>query len=310
MRQELEDRRQVLFFQVRQAYYDYYLLAREIAVTRENTELLRGLEEVVRRSYSAGGADYSGLLQTQVELGRLEDRLASLEDRRAVAVAELNRALGRPVSESLPEPAELPEDTLDLSREQALELVESSSPALQRLRSLLSQAETNLKLARRADWPELMVGLDYTVVGEPLEAGMTDAGRDPLMAVFAMNLPLWRGKYRAAEQQAASRHGEAAAEREQMALELRSRLVEAFQRLRDSRRKIVLYREGLVPRAEQALGATSRSFSGGTAGYGDQIEAQRTLLELELELERAQVERAGSIALIRMLLGGEQPGVQ
>ena len=47
-RQELEAARLKLFYQVEQAYYEYYYLGRAIAVTKENIKLMGYLEQVAR----------------------------------------------------------------------------------------------------------------------------------------------------------------------------------------------------------------------------------------------------------------------
>jgi outer membrane protein TolC len=77
-------------------------------------------------------------------------------------------------------------------------------------------------------------------------------------------------------------------------------------------RKIDLYGDSLVPKAEQSVAASQRAFSAGQADFFDLIEAQRTLLEFQLSYERALADRAQRLAEIEMLIGQEvehlQPG--
>ncbi|MCB9915103.1 MAG: TolC family protein [Planctomycetes bacterium] len=74
------------------AYHEYAFLGRELALRAELLyELLRGLEPVVT-SRVRTGARQEDLLRLQVELGRLEDELRSLERRRPALSARLAAA--------------------------------------------------------------------------------------------------------------------------------------------------------------------------------------------------------------------------
>ena len=64
-----------LFYDVKNSFYEYAYLAQAIQITREDVALLKYLESVARARYSAGATPYSDVLKTQVQLGRLEDRL-------------------------------------------------------------------------------------------------------------------------------------------------------------------------------------------------------------------------------------------
>jgi outer membrane protein TolC len=123
------------------------------------------------------------------------------------------------------------------------------------------------------------------------------------MASLSLNLPLWIGRYRAAEREARARLRASARRREDKANQLLTDLKFAVFHFRSAERKADLYGNSLIPKAEQALAASQRAFAGGEADFFDLIEAQRTLLEFQLAHERALADRAQRLAEIEMLVG-------
>ena len=64
-----------------------------------------------------------------------------------------------------------------------------------------------------------------------------------------------------------------------------------------------LYRDGLVPKAEQALNTSYTAYQAAEADFLYVLDAQRELLAFELELERARSNLATRRAEIEMVIG-------
>jgi outer membrane protein TolC len=73
----------------------------------------------------------------------------------------------------------------------------------------------------------------------------------------------------------------------------------------DAARKLNLFRDTLVPKAEQALKTAQRAFSSEKASYLDMIDTERQLLEFRLMEERALVDRNIRLAELEKLCGRE-----
>ncbi len=83
-------------------------------------------------------------------------------------------------------------------------------------------------------------------------------------------------------------------------------------KLRDAERRIDLYKNGLIPKAQQALQVSLQDLETGLGRYSDVIDAQRMLLEFELAYERAEVDKAQRLAEVERLVGRflEEPPVE
>ena len=74
--------------------------------------------------------------------------------------------------------------------------------------------------------------------------------------------------------------------------------------LADAERRIVLYRDSLLPRAELALEQTIGSYRAGDAPFLDLIASERTRLELSVSYWRACRDAHQARARILALIGG------
>jgi len=142
-----------------------------------------------------------------------------------------------------------------------------------------------------------------------MNPGVVDSGKDPVMAMLTVDLPLWYRKHRAEKREADARVQAALRSRSDHENALMADLRLALYRFRDGERRVELYGRELIPRATESLGVTKQAYAAGKADFQDLVEAQRTLLEFGLSYERALVDRAVRLAELEMLAGEDAPGV-
>jgi outer membrane protein TolC len=308
IRQEYERTKLALFYRVKKSYHDYWYLSQAIAVTKEHLLLVKNLEGVARARFKAGATEHNSVNQAQVELGKLDDRLRSLESLRQPIAARLNAALNRPSKAALPWPTSLPPANAEFSDDDARQWLIENSPDLRRLGHLVMKEDANVQLAKKNYFPDVTLGIDYIDTDDAIDPTMTDSGKDPVMAMVSVNLPLWYGKYRAAEQEATYRRTAAAKEKDDAENRLESDLSLALYHLRDAERKVDLYGNTLVPKARQSLKVAQQGFEAGNTSFIALIDAQRLLLEFQLAHHKALADRGVRVSEIEMLTGKETEG--
>jgi outer membrane protein TolC len=291
-----------VFYELKHAYYEYYYLAQSIAVARENIELLKHLESVARTRYKTASGSHPDVIRAQVELGKLEDRLNSLRDLRDPIVARLNAALNRPVDAALPSPGSFDPSAVSADDQELLLSVERLNPKLRALSYEAMQHQKSAELARKKYSPDITFGLNYIDVDRSDRAArFGDNGRDAVAAMISLNIPIWHNTYSAAESEAKLRRHAAMRQRVDTTNKLKSELKMALYQLRDAKRKLDLYGNALLPKAEESLKVTEQSFRTGDGSFLDLIDAQRTYLEFELAKERALVDHEQAVASIEMI---------
>ncbi len=344
-RQVYEAEKLALFHAVQDAYYELYYLGRALDVVEENLRLVKHLETVARTRYKTAAASHPDVIRAQVELGKLEDRLAALTDLRTPLVAKLNAALNGPSHQDVPFPDSIPEAQITATDDEMLQWLAEANPDLCSLDHEAEKTRLAIDLARQDYYPDFTLGVDYTDVGSPPRSnpqGLSnpaalrsvsrlgggtgdlidlysigrsfqpgqrpnDAGQDIWMVSLSMTLPIWHGKYAAGQREARARHLAAIAARRQRHNDLVVDLQQILYRYRDAERKIDLYGATLLPKARQSLRSTEASFRTGQSGFLDLIDAERTLLEFELSYERALTNRAQRLAQLEKIVGRSLP---
>lgn len=280
------------------AYADYYYLGRRIEITRENLTLIETIESSVRTRYAAGAVSYSDVVRAQVALGRMENELQSVLDMRQVSAGRLNSLLGRPLNAPLDPPDELAESVELPEYDMLREYLREANPEIIELERRREAGETALSLAGKAYYPDIMLGVEY------MDMRGSDMMMDEdLMLMVGVTLPIWRGKYRAGEEEAHSRIRSIDKRIEDRTLSLESGLESALFGFRDARRRIELYGDFLLPKAEEALEVTTTAYQAGDVSFQDLLDAWRVLLEFRLALENANTEELKAIAEIEVTTG-------
>ncbi|SMC22327.1 Outer membrane protein TolC [Desulfacinum hydrothermale DSM 13146] len=292
-----------LFEKVKKAYYEYAYLRRAVAVTEENVRLLKHLERAVQTRYAVSLTPYGVLVRLQTELARLEDRLKTLRDLRNPISAALNAALNRSADAPLPWPDPVRLEPLAAKDEEILTWLLEGNPELKALSHRVDKEKAATELARQNYYPDVTVRVEAVDTGQALNPATPDSGKDPVAVGVSLNLPIWWEKYDAGVREARSRRRAAEGSLKEKQNQLSAQLAMVLYNLRDAERRVDLYKNGLIPKAQQALQVSLQDFEADLAGYLDVIDAQRTLLEFELAYERAEADRAQRLAEVERLVG-------
>lgn len=302
-RASLEVARLELDHRVRLAWYEYAWALRALEINRGSQELLSHWEGVARVRMETGLGSHADVIRAQVELGKMEDRVDSLSDLRRPLRAELNAALHRDADAELPLPSfPLPEPP-EFDGEHLEEALASANPMVHVLDKRIETSRLRGELAATLAYPDFVVGADYTFIGSARSSGVAGSGDDAFALTLGVDLPLWQSKYDAAEREAEARTRAAHMDRAEALNHLGAELQRALYGYRDANRRLLLYRDSLVPKGEESLRALDSGYRAGDQGFLDLIDAERILLEFQLQAARAETDRAKELANLERLTG-------
>lgn len=292
-----------LIYKIKKAYYDYYLLGRQLAITKDNYQLLEFWESIIRAKYKVALSEHHDLINAQVELGKLEDQLISLENQLAPKADVLRSLLNLPSDFEIPIP-----DSIDLKErifdeDSVKSEVIASNPDLEAIRHMIDKENSSVNLAGKSSWPNFTFGVDYIQTGAALDPSMKESGKDPWMVNVGMTLPIWFGKNKAKNNEAKAQLMQTEYLHENYKNELTSYISQVLFEYHDALRKIKLYRDGLIPKSEQSLNVTFKAYQTGATDFLNVLNTQRQLLDLQLKFYQAVVIASGKLAEIQMLTG-------
>ncbi len=301
---KVQDTRLRLVRDIKNAYFEYAYLAQAIHITDANLSLLKRLEPVAQRKVAAGGSQ-EGLLRLQVEIGKVENDLETLTKLRPAVSARLSAAIDRREREPLPWPSAVEPTVGERSVEKLLQELVAKNPTLESLRQQILSTQSRKELADLDGWPDITVGADYLETGSAVIPNTRGSGDDPYGFTVMFNVPIWREKYSAAVREAERQEASTRATLRNRHNQLRSDLELACYRLDDAARQIRLYRDTLLPRAQQSFEVTEEAYRAGKSTLFDVIETEQVLLAFQRSLWRAISNHEQSLAEIEVLCGGE-----
>lgn len=294
--QKYQAARLALFREVKEGFYEFTYLAGAIDIAKENLELMRHFEEVAQTKHMTTEASHPDVIRAQVEIAKIEDVLRGLNQLREPTASRLRTALTLPADTNLPWPKTGEFNAIEVDYERLVNTLRQKNPELASLNYEAMAAGSKIALAEKNFYPDIGVGVNW-------ENMDSRGGRDGVAIVFQMNLPLWRDSYSAGERQAQAQ--KASIEQQKIETEnvLLTKAAQSLYEYRDSIRKIRLYRDTLIPKGRELLQASEAAYREGTIDFLSLIDAQRTLLDYHLSLQRAIADNQQKLAELAMLAG-------
>ena len=265
-------------------YDEYYLASREVLINAQHVALLEELQHVATARYEVGEAAQQDPIQAEVERSHAAHRGLLLATRERVAAEQIQTLLHRDPDAPLPPPPSelaLPPDPpaeTDALVTDALSARPDVAAASARVRA----GESRVDLARRDFFPDftLQAAYDRTWQEEELQ---------PFVGI-QVELPLQVARRRAALAQARAELAGAQSERDALVDEARLGVRSSVLRAEESRHVLHLIETEQLPAARDQVEAARTGFETGRSEFFSLIEAQRTLLRVELDREEARTD--------------------
>jgi outer membrane protein TolC len=267
----------------RVAYFDYYLVVRELELNAANEAAMREFHRTARSKYESNLVTQQDVLQAEVELAKLESRRIELEQNHRVTVARINTLLHRLPDHWLPAPPALVANADGVpTAEQLRETAVGQRPELAAQASRIAAEQAAVALACKEFYP------DFEFMGR-YDQFWTDVEQRPQIGMN-VNVPLNQSRRKAAAREAMFRLSRMQAEYQQQVDDVRHDVETGLARLEGSRRTVRLYAERILPAARANVESANSGYIAGTIDFLRLIEAQRESIELEEKHQAAIAE--------------------
>ncbi len=189
--------KQSLAFQTKQAFYRWYQLDRQIIILQRQYDWLQQLKEISTNRLESGTGNLADVLKVELEESKIEQQIAILEEQKALPLTDLQQLM-QSVETPTPKSDSLPLADWEALWSDSLLLDDPGFEVLQ-ARQLLSQQEQQVN--RLAAKPDFALGLDYILVGRRSDADPEHNGRDIIQLRASVQLPIFKEKYSAKDQE-------------------------------------------------------------------------------------------------------------
>lgn len=295
--QEYEATRFRVIARLKQAYYDLHFIHKSIEIVLRNKEILMQFQKTAEARYSVGKAAQQDVFRAQVEVSRVLDRLAVLEQQKESLHAEINRLLNWPPAGPLGTPEEIHMTPVTRSLADLSRMAEKASPVLLAAGKRVKRGEEATALARLEFYPDFELSARGT-----RNERINDNGYEVMLGI---RIPLYfQTKQREGVRQALS---EVAGARETLSAtsqELLFLVKDAYVRAERADRLVKILKDAIIPQATLALQSAQSSYGVGKVDFLTLLNSLLTLQENELELHGEMVEHEKALARLEETVGG------
>ncbi|MHC4400769.1 MAG: TolC family protein [Planctomycetota bacterium] len=289
--------------EVKQAYYELYFAQQSIRITEADRALLVDLTKIADSKYRTGTASQQDVLRAQLEVSNLENELIRLRQELQSTQARLNRRLH--VSPDTPVlaldrlPAEQIPSDLQLLYAKATE----SRPELHAQLAAIQRDRQAVERARLDYYPDPTLGLTWV---DTATAGISPVanGRDAVLIGVGFNMPIYRKRIEASVREAEAQTVADARRYDSLKDQTQEQVKDLFTRAQSQQELLKLFREDIIPKADQTLRVSSAAYQTGDVDFLQLIDNWRQLLKFQLAYRRLESQVRQTLASLERVVGG------
>lgn len=276
--QNFIDARNRLYFQVASAYYPLYELKDFVRIEQENISILESYKTIATQKFKNGTGTMVDVLRVDIMLKDAQTNLSILRDKEKPLLTTLNKLLNR--SEN--EPVQI-SDTLksvillDNYRKDSLIV---ANPKLKALDLKLQASQAAEIVAQKQGLPKLGIGLDYVLVGERTDISMPDNGKNVLMPMVSISIPIFRAKYNASVKESQLMQESYTLQKQEVTNTLFSEYEMILFQVQQQLQLISLYQQQ-IQTSQQSLNLLFTSYGNSGKEFEEALRMQQQLLKYQ-----------------------------
>lgn len=266
---------------VSQSYYTLYAIKEKQKVLQENVLLLKTYEKLALTSVEVGNASAVDVLRLQIRQNELRERNEVLTRVFLSEQSAFNNLLNREdsIAVEVIDSLSIIDDFMEVTTELQLH------PELEKYDRLYESVEQSEVLNQKEANPNLGFGLDYIPVANRAGLDFSDNGKDILMPMVSLSIPIFNSKYKSQTVQNKLRQEEINAQKMNRKNILKTLLNRAINSREAAKIKYRTQTKNLK-QAKDAEEILIKNYETGTIDFNDVLDIQ----ELQLKFQINQIE--------------------
>lgn len=281
-----------------------------VAIGEEQRRLTNELVEIAKLGIAAAEEKNTGdeigrndVIEAKIEFHNAEVSAYRGVNRALMARQRLAAVVGLQEISSADFKADYDDLPPEVTFDEALALIQASSPEMAALQAEIDRASWALKRAGVEKIPNITAFGLYNWRDNGVLNGKPDGAIQ-----FSLPLPLY-DRNQGGVQRALAELATAQRRRRQLELNLQNRLADTFEAYSNARIQVRIYRDELLPAAHQALELTRSAYQADKVDFNDFLTSQRTNSNANLEYLMALKElRTSEMEIQGLLLSGSLEG--
>jgi outer membrane protein TolC len=269
-----------LALSVSQSYYKLYAIRAKQIVLDKNIELLETYERLALTSVEVGKASAVDVLRLQIRQNELVQQNEVLEQDFLAEQVTFNNLLNRDENTEV-----IVAEEMSIPDEDPLILTENLqlNPELIKYDKLYESVEQSELLNQKESAPNIGFGLDYVPVAERPAMNFNDNGKDIVMPMVSISIPIFNNKYKSITKQNQLKQLQIQSQKEDRLNKLETLLANAKYNRENTRIKFNIQSDNLK-QANDAEEILIKNYETGTIDFNDVLDVQELQLKFQINL--------------------------
>ena len=265
---------------VSQSYYNLYANKAKQKVLLQNIELLETYETLALTSVEVGKASAVDVLRLQMRQNEMQQLKDVLSQQFLAEQTNLNTLLNREneVVVTVIDSLMMPSEDFEINSERL-----ALHPELLKYDKLYQSIEQSELLNQKESSPMIGFGLDYISVSERPDMNFSDNGKDIVMPMVSLSIPIFNKRHKSQTQQNEFEQQELTVEKQERWNALKNLLSKAITERVSARISYATQTKNLK-QAKDAEEILIKSYETGTINFSDVLDIQELQLKFQLNL--------------------------
>lgn len=286
-------------------YYELYFVQKKIEINRENQNLLKQLSDITAKQYEVGAGKQTDMLRAQTELSTLINDGLNLDKEKSNIETMLNTILNRRPDSTFDEITSIEDTIPEWNYNQLSNLAFENRPELKAMNYNIKMYEAELDASKLEYYPDIMVQLMYK--------NMSGTTKDFWSTMVGVSIPIafWsRDKYSGKIEENKINISTAEEQLNSSKNMVASQVQNAIVKIGSNKNLIELYKNTVIPQAQQTLQSTLAEYQTGKTEFLMVIDAYKMVLMAKQEYFMTQMDYMQSQAQLEEAVGLSKNEIQ
>jgi len=283
-------------------YFNYHSLQIEKIFIKESELLLQKFINIARKKYEVGQGNQTSILEAEVQLSKLMERIINIDNKTDVHLQKINRYLEYKENFTPVIIEHLTYSKLTENEDHLISRMLENNPKLRQLQSkrdTLQAKKQLVSLNRKSDY---VVGLNYGQRDRDPRTG--NKRSDFISFQVSMNLPFVQGRKRGAEMAEVRAEDLATIKSiEDQTSKFRSELLTKMTNLNSKEKLIKLYTTAIIPQKNQSLQTALSNYQTDRIDFLFLLKIERELLGFKINMAKFIFNYDITIAELEEIIG-------
>ena len=299
---EIENIRNKITFEISKLYFNLVLVREKIALINNSKLLLRKINDIVTQKYKVGKAGLQNIVQSRVEITRLDDKLIALKKNEKSLTLRINVLLHRNTNTNIETIKKLHDNLTKVNEEKTLTLLGKENPELRIAKLNIKKGKYLAEKIRYELLPNFKFRVQYT---QRDYSSATGKDLNDLVSFFVgISIPINYGGNKSSMINSAAEKIQLYNHKYTSELEkLSGKTLQLVTKADEFVERVELISNKLLPQTNEAFKAAQSDYIVNKIDFVNVLNAENRILMTEISLAETKAEYYKTISELNYLVG-------